>query len=152
VYFVSYRRPYRVRPDSCCHRDQENGQLATFHVLQETIEANAEGHIATAKRAAVGPEVKVRGTPDGSANIAPDELPDCDVLEMDCDGAEIEILEKMQIRPDLIIVETHGIYDTPESDVRDALGDIGYEVVDTTVESEKHGISILTAERTTDPA
>lgn len=37
--------------------------------------------------------------------VHPENLPDCDVLEMDANGAELEILETMTIRPRVLIFE-----------------------------------------------
>ena len=37
--------------------------------------------------------------------IHPLELPDCDVLEFDCNGAELEILRNMKIKPRALIIE-----------------------------------------------
>ena len=62
--------------------------------------------------------------------MPPAEIPDCDVLEMDCEGAETSILSEMSIRPRVILVETHGCLGAPTSDVRDLLITIGYEVED----------------------
>ena len=47
------------------------------------------------------------GRSKDSVDISPAELPSCDVLEMDCEGCEIEILENLNIRPRIIILELH---------------------------------------------
>jgi len=39
--------------------------------------------------------------------IPSNQLPDCDVLEMDCEGADTSILSNLNIRPRVIIVEIH---------------------------------------------
>ncbi len=36
-----------------------------------------------------------------------EDIPKCDVLEMDCEGSEISILRDLQIRPRVLIVEVH---------------------------------------------
>ena len=36
-----------------------------------------------------------------------EDLPECDVIEMDCEGAEVEILKKLIVKPRVIIVEIH---------------------------------------------
>jgi hypothetical protein len=38
--------------------------------------------------------------------VTPAELPECDVLELNCEGSEIGILRNMTIRPRAIAVET----------------------------------------------
>lgn len=44
---------------------------------------------------------------EGASLIEPEDLPEADVLEVDCEGAEFPILERLSIRPRLIIVEVH---------------------------------------------
>jgi hypothetical protein len=60
--------------------------------------------------------------------VSPDQLPECDVLELDCEGAEVDILRSMAIRPRVIIVETHGAYGAPTPLVDSLLRELGYEV------------------------
>ena len=60
------------------------------------------------------------------AVVAPEALPPCDVLELDCEGAEVEILSTMTIRPRVILTETHGLYGAPTPRVVELLGKIGY--------------------------
>ena len=43
------------------------------------------------------------------------QLPTCDVLELDCEGSEVEILRELTIQPRMILVETHGIYEDRKS-------------------------------------
>ena len=43
------------------------------------------------------------------------DLQDCDVLEMNFEGAAIEILRHLSIRPRLIIVEIHKVRDDSPS-------------------------------------
>jgi hypothetical protein len=62
--------------------------------------------------------------------VSPAELPECDVLEMDCEGAELEILAGLRIRPRLIIVETHGVFGAPTAEVRRLLEGLAYRVED----------------------
>jgi hypothetical protein len=68
-------------------------------------------------------------TPTETIPFKPEELPECDVLELDCEGAELGILERMVIRPRVILVETHGMLGSSTGEVRDALGRIGYSIV-----------------------
>jgi hypothetical protein len=39
--------------------------------------------------------------------LEPSALPECDVLELDCEGAEVNILKNLDIRPRMIFVEVH---------------------------------------------
>lgn len=56
--------------------------------------------------------------------IAPEDLPNADTYEMDCEGAEIPILEGLTVRPGVLLVETHQNH----SDVVSLLDNLDYEV------------------------
>jgi len=58
------------------------------------------------------------------------DLPHCDVLQMDCEGAELEIITDMTIKPREILVETHGLYGARTSEVELLLKAKGYTVTD----------------------
>lgn len=62
--------------------------------------------------------------------MSPRELPDCDVLNMDCEGAELPILEHMTVRPRVILVETHSQFGSPKQKILELLDNKGYDVVD----------------------
>ena len=60
------------------------------------------------------------------------DLQDCDVLEMDCEGAEIEILRHLTIRPRVIIVEIDKIRGESSLEPEWVLNDLknkGYRIV-----------------------
>jgi hypothetical protein len=82
------------------------------------------------RHAFVGNADNVRSSLAGASEIAIADLPECDVLEMDCEGAELEIIRSMTIRPRDILVETHGQEGSSSADVRSALTAIGYAVED----------------------
>jgi hypothetical protein len=50
------------------------------------------------------------------------------VLELDCEGSEVEILRELTVQPRMILVETHGIYDAPTDLVASLLEKRGYIV------------------------
>jgi hypothetical protein len=62
--------------------------------------------------------------------LPPSQLPTCNVLQMDCEGAEVEILREMTIQPRVIVVETHGLYGAPTELVASLLEKRGYVVYD----------------------
>lgn len=68
--------------------------------------------------------------------IHPEELPECDILEFDCNGMELTILRNLQIRPRAMIIEVEApfykeLYDGTENprDVFDELDRLGYTIV-----------------------
>lgn len=123
------------------------GSAERLEFLHETLKLNQVEDSVTVKHSVVGPEKSLGGERGNPDQVDPADLPECDVLEMDCEGAEIGILQKMTIRPRVIIVECHGKYDTPESAVRAELVQRGYEVVNCTEEYPDNGIYVLTAVR-----
>lgn len=78
--------------------------------------------------AVVGMDVAVYGE-QKSTNVIPAEaLEVCDLLEMDCEGAEALILRNMTMRPRVIVVETHGMYGAPTDLIAGLLHQLGYSV------------------------
>lgn len=81
--------------------------------------------------AVVGESIAVYGDPAGrGASVSPRDLPVCEVMELDCEGAELPILRAMTVRPRAIVVETHGAYGAPTEVVAGELETLGYDVDD----------------------
>lgn len=100
-------------------------------VIKETFERNHVADRIEVRYGAVGQAIGVYGKHAAAAPIiSPQAIPECDVLELDCEGAEVLILTGMTIRPPVIIVETHGMHDAPTAATREQLGGLGYEVAD----------------------
>jgi hypothetical protein len=97
--------------------------------IEETVQRNDVAARVTVHEAIVGTPTEVWGN-ETKNRIDPGELPECDVLEMDCEGAEIEILKALDATPPKIIVETHGNLGAPTDDVASVLESSGYSIVD----------------------
>jgi hypothetical protein len=96
--------------------------------IQETALRNKVSNIRV-HHAVVAKPIGVYGDQSGHGGvIPPDQLPECDVLELDCEGAEVEILRSMVIQPRVIIVETHGNQGAPTPLVESLLKERGYAV------------------------
>lgn len=66
---------------------------------------------------------------EGSSTVVSvNDLPDCDILQLDCEGAERLILQDMEIRPKIVIVETHGVFGAPTDVIHKILTNKGYSV------------------------
>lgn len=115
--------------------------------LAETIQLNGVDGWVNPHHAVVGSPVNVWGEHSDANTVDPSSLPECDILELDCEGSETEILEKLQIRPPVIIVETHEVDEPTDNCVYDSLVEMGYEVEDIGVENREFGCYILTAIR-----
>ena len=144
---------------SAAEQAGESGQIITYEGGEETVEQvedtvwlNRVNDRVSVRHAIVGRNVSLRGDGTRAAAVPPMELPDCDVLVLDCEGAEIGILDEMNIRPRNIIVETHGVYGATKADVHNKLARAGYETVESMVAEEqlreaceKNGIFVLFA-------
>lgn len=137
---------------AAAHRAGSDGNISTYEgsakrheLTTETVDLNNVDDVVAVNHAIVGEAVDLADEPGGAETVAPTDLPDCDVLVLDCEGAEVGILESLDQRPRVLIVETHAFLDSPEADVRAALDELSYEVVDRGVEVEEMGVYVLTA-------
>lgn len=118
-------------------------------IVRETIRRAGLADSIVVEPLAVGEASKGQ---DRETVLPPEGLPPSDVLELDCEGAELSILRNLDHRPRWIHVESHGHKGATSEDVEDQLGAIGYEVTDTRVASDdqrthcmENDIMVLTA-------
>lgn len=98
-------------------------------ITRETVSLNDVDDRVEVRHAIVDHAERLEGRSGGADTVAPGALPDCDVLQLDCEGAEEAILPSLDVTSRSIIVETHGNVD----EVRGALAVQGYEVVSESV-------------------
>lgn len=96
----------------------------------ETAEINGVGERVDVENAIVSNVKSHRGDELSERVIDPAELPECDVLQLDCEGAEIDLLDNMTIRPRVIIVESHGVFDSSSTEVEKKLREESYKIID----------------------
>lgn len=99
--------------------------------VQETTKLNEVDDRVTVENSVVSHTVSIYGSETSSRIISPENIPECDVLELDCEGAEKEILCNLEIRPRVIIVETHGVFDSPTMKITNQLKEMGYAIEST---------------------
>lgn len=85
--------------------------------------------------AVVGEDISVSGQATTTV-ISPDEIPSCDVLELDCEGAEFLILSNLDIRPREIYIELHPHINDKSHQVIGELKKMGYSIKNTLVMME----------------
>lgn len=112
-------------------RESRTGQIDTYdasakqvETASETIRLNGVDDRITVHHALVGEEVKVDnelGDPDA---LTGNEIPDCDVLVMDCEGAELAVLPEVADAAGTYIVESHGHLGAQSDDVVSQLSNI----------------------------
>ncbi len=100
-----------------------------YDILKKTIKINECGDQITVINRAVAETAGsnlTHNSPSNNKYISPTELPDADMYELDCEGAETKILSQMTTRPRIILVETHENHDY----VEDILIEMGYKIVE----------------------
>jgi hypothetical protein len=112
------------------HVDCFEGDLHGVESVRRVARLNGVLQRITPHYAVVGEAIGVYGNAVASSIVHPSELPVCDVLELDCEGAEIAILREMVVKPRVIAVETHGFLGAPTTAVRTLLESRGYTVED----------------------
>lgn len=132
---------------------QERGTVTVYEpsrehasLVREAASLNDVPGRIHVEKAAVGPAIEVFGA-EGSASESrqPSELGECDVLELDCEGAEHDILTALDIQPRVIIVEVHPHQDVSRDTVRRTLRDRGYTITSEEIANEQVGRAVLTA-------
>lgn len=113
------------------------GGIEQAGFARATAAVNRVADRLTVRHAYVGPPDQIYGSRDGAIELDIADLPDCDVLEMDCEGAERAILSAMRIRPRAILVECHGVFGAPTGEMHALLEGLGY-VVDNFGVAEPH--------------
>lgn len=100
----------------------------SYKRIKKTLSYNSiPGNIELINKC-VGEPVSVWGQFNEEDIIAPVELPECDLLELDCEGAEKKILREMAISPNIILVETHGIYKSCTNEIEELLKELDYKI------------------------
>ena len=136
-----------------CHCVTKAGHVTTFEAsstsipsINDTIDLNCVSDYVTVIHGIVGDGIAITGEAGNARIVSPTDLPQCDALVMDCEGAEVGILDEMTIMPDLIIVEIHPHFDATQQRVSDILDRKGY-TIDRVVDIRKVGVPILVAMR-----
>ncbi len=98
--------------------------------IKATAVRNKVSKRVTVYHAVVGSAISAYGGPENLSSylVSPADLPECDVLELDCEGAETIILRNLTIRPRAIVVEAHGVFGAPTKLVKELLENLGYGV------------------------
>lgn len=132
----------------------DSGPVTVFEASADRVSdivATLEFHGLTDKvrvrHAAVGQVFQTWGRRGGDGAVSPDDLPNCNVLVMDCEGAERPILRGLTIRPRTIIVEYHEHLGAPRSEVVGGLERLGYSVELLGVESADPDVGIVRGTR-----
>jgi hypothetical protein len=73
-------------------------------VAMKTVELNGVDEWTEVHHTVVAENISVYGSAEGAQTLDPVDLPECDVMELDCEGAGIPILKSMSIRPRMLTI------------------------------------------------
>lgn len=103
----------------------------------QTAKINGVDDIVTVTNAIISANISLRSSGDGVTILPPTDLPACDTLAIDADGAEKSILTDLEQRPARLIVEHHLVLDDGEQvleykpdEIRSIIRELGYEIVE----------------------
>ena len=119
------------------------GSKEMVEYLKEAVKLNGVQKTTTIRHAIVETEVDLKRPSNGSNRIAAREIKECDVMELDCEGSELDIIDGLSRLPKKIIVETHPKKGADTSDVRKALGRKNYKIIN---EKKENSGKVLVAE------
>jgi hypothetical protein len=121
-----------------------------FETIERTLTVNRVSDVVSVEHAAVGPgpdsNEQCFGPADGDQR-PPSAVPERDVLDLDCEGAEVEILREPDVAPRVIVVEVHPHLGSSIEAVGSGLEKRGYEIVERGATIRTDDIPVLTAIR-----
>lgn len=128
---------YGVSTVVAAHRVGPLGRVETFEPttdliepLRDTVEMNQVADRVEITHAAIGTPEHTKGSIDNATILPPSALPECDVLILDCDGAEEEIVPSLEIQPRDLVIESHPRYGIDTHELLSVLESRGYEFPD----------------------
>lgn len=113
--------------------------------VKDTIKLNKVDDHVVVNHMIVEKSIHLMGDIGNAPILAAKDFPDCNALVMDCEGAELPILQNITIRPRLIIVETHPLLNSPKEETIKLLDKLGYDIIST--DSRREFIDVLSAIR-----
>lgn len=117
------------------------GSRQQADLLSDVIEINGVENIVKVVPKIVGEAIDLKEDSEGCESAPVSSLPTCNVLEMDCEGAEKKIISDIEARPKIIIVETHPRKGAPSKSIRKILEDMNYEIIDS--KPDRHAGDVL---------
>ena len=121
------------------------GNKNSVDVVNDTINLNKVQNRVSVKHVIVEKPIHLMGFVGDAPTLLAKDFPECGALVMDCEGAELLILQNLIIRPRLIIVETHPMFDSPEEKIIELLKNLGYDIISNNLRQKS--LEILSAIR-----
>lgn len=116
-----------VGPDGHVHIYEASKKQV--EIIREALSLHNVSDRCTVNHAIVGDDFQVYDGRGDPRSIKAGSLPSCDLLEMDCEGAELNILQDLLIRPQRLIVEIHPHHHEGDPEgVINTLSNLGYDI------------------------
>lgn len=114
-----------------------DGRVVGFEASSELAEANRESMelndvddiVEIIARPVTEITLNTWGEEVAGEGVSPTDLPEADVLELDCEGAELEILEQITFRPRILSIEAHPPFGVDVEDVEKWLSENDYKII-----------------------
>jgi hypothetical protein len=132
----------QVGPDGAVHTYEAAREMAER--ASETLRLNEVANRVQIHNRPVAATKDVWGEPT-TEPLPVSELPECDVLVLDCEGAECDILPALEQRPRMIIVESHEQFGCPSDEIVATLRGHNYSVKADRVANPEHDCRGLVA-------
>jgi hypothetical protein len=130
------------------------GSKKYFQNIKKTAKLNGVKKRLNVYHRIVGKIVKLKEGKKSNKTVDPKKLKKCDVLELDCEGAEKCIVEEMKISPKFLIVESHGHRNSPSKKIKDKMSSKPYKLISSVIAEKsnyeyckKNDIRVMTFER-----
>jgi predicted RNA methylase len=131
-----------------------DGQVITYEasadhvdIIRETALMNQVEDRIEVRNVIVGTGVDIWGDTADTTVMDPSRLPSCDVLVMDCEGAEGDILANLRIEPQTVVVEVHPHLGSSVDRIERIFDDLQYRVLSRDREVGDTEIYIVVATR-----
>lgn len=123
--------------------DTYEASAGRVEVARETVLLNDVADSVDVHHAVVGaPGAEVFGNYDTAERLSAEDLPACDVLVTDCEGAELGLVEELGvIQPQRLVIETHGFAGSPTEEIVERVEAAGYSVVEVIAPASTHAHS-----------
>lgn len=121
------------------------GASNMIDIAEETLRLNHVENRVEIVHAIVSNSVELFGPSEGAEIIGPDELPNADLLILDCEGAEEEIVRGLSAKIDNIVLESHPEHGVDTATARRALESSGFEIREQHLQDEETGKHVILA-------